>query len=73
MMLVGPRGMPEPVIKKLAETFKKVSEGPSFHKLLTTFDLPYDYQDRGQLEKEIPLQYEWVKSFLAKIGVKKEG
>jgi tripartite-type tricarboxylate transporter receptor subunit TctC len=73
MILVGPRGMPEPVIKKLAETFKKVSEGPPFHRLLTTFDLPYDYKDRGQLEKEIPLQYEWVKSFLAKIGVKKEG
>ena len=73
MILVGPRGLPEAVIKKLAETFKRVSEGPAFHKVLTTFDLPYDYKDRAQLEKEIPVQYEWVKNFLDKIGVKKQG
>ncbi len=73
MILVGPRGVPAPIAMKLAETFKKVSEGPAFHKLLTNFDLPYEYKDRTQLEKEIPVQYEWVKGFLTKIGVKKEG
>lgn len=73
MVLVGPKGLPEPVIDKVAEAFKKVSEGPAFHKVLTNFDLSYEYKDRAQLGKEIPVQYEYVKGFLTKIGVKKEG
>jgi len=73
MMLVGPKGMPEPMVKKLEEAFKKVSEGPQFHKLLEQFDLPYDYKGRAELEKEIPLQYEAAKNLLMKMGFKKEG
>ena len=73
MMLAGPKGMPEPVVKKLEEAFKKVSESPTFHKLLEQFDLPYDYMGRAELEKEIPLQYEGAKNLLMKMGFKKEG
>jgi len=73
MMLVGPKGMPEPMVKKLEEAFKKVSEAPQFHKLLEQFDLPYDYKGRAELEKEIPLQYEAAKNLLMKMGFKKEG
>lgn len=73
MMLVGPKGMPEPMVKKLEEAFKKVSESPNFHKLLEQFDLPYDYKGRAELEKEIPLDYEAAKNLLMKMGFKKEG
>jgi len=73
MMLVGPKGMPEPMVKKLEEAFKKVSEAPQFHKLLEQFDLPYDYKGRTELEKDIPLQYEAAKNLLMKMGFKKEG
>lgn len=72
MVLVGPKGMPEPAVKKLGEVFKKVSEGPNFHRLLENFDLPYAYKDRAELEKEIPVQYEQVKTLLMKIGIKEE-
>jgi len=73
MMLAGPKGMPEPAVKKLEEAFKKVSESPNFHKLLDQFDLPYDYKGRAELEKEIPPQYEAAKNLLMKMGFKKEG
>lgn len=43
------------------------------HGILTNFDFSNEYKDREQLEKEIPVQYEWVKNFLTKTGVKKEG
>ncbi len=73
MMLTGPKGMPEAMVKKLEEAFKKASESSSFHKLLDQFDLPYDYKGRTQLEKEIPIQYEASKNLLMKMGFKKEG
>ena len=73
MILVGPKGLPDPVVKKLAEAFKKVSEGPEFQKVLNQFDLPYDYKDRAQLEMEVPLEYDLIRDFLKKMGIKKEG
>ena len=73
MILVGPKGLPEPIVKRLGETFKRVADGPEFQKILTTFDLPYDYKDRAQLEKEIPVEYELIRDYLKKIGAKKEG
>ncbi len=73
MMLAGPKGMPEAVVKKLEEAFQKASESPGFHKLLEQFDLPYDYKGRARLEKEIPIQYEAAKNLLMKMGFKKEG
>jgi tripartite-type tricarboxylate transporter receptor subunit TctC len=72
MILVGPKGLPGAIAKRLGETFKKVAEGPDFQKVLTSFDLPYDYRDREQLEKEIPPEYELIRDYLKKIGVKKE-
>jgi len=66
--LVGPRGLPEGVAKKLGETFKKVAEGPEFQKVLNQFDLPYDYKDQTQLEKEIPPEYEMIRDYLKKSG-----
>lgn len=72
-IVAGPKGLPEAVTRKLAEVFKKVTDGPAFQKMLANFDLPYDYKDRAQLEKGMPAEYETIKSYLNKIGVKKEG
>jgi tRNA splicing endonuclease len=43
----------------------------SFQEVLNRFDLPYDYKDQSQLEKEIPPEYEMIKDYLQKIGVTK--
>ena len=72
-IVVGPKGMPQAISNKLGEIFKKVVEGPTFQKVLENYDLPYDYKDRAQMEKDVPVEYEWYKDFLKKIGVKKEG
>ncbi len=72
-IVVGPKGLPEAVSKKLGETFKKVVEAPGFQKVLTNFDLPFDYKDKKQMEKDVPLESEMIKNSLTKIGAKKEG
>lgn len=72
MVLVGPKGLPEPVVKKVFEAFKKVSEGPDFQNILKQINLPYDFKDRAHLEKDLPVETEWYRTFLKKFGAKKE-
>ncbi len=71
-VIMGPKGIPQDISKKLGDTFRKVAERLAFQKILADWDLPYDHKDRLQLEKEIPADHEWYKNFLKKVGVKKE-
>lgn len=70
VIVVGPKGVPDAIVKKVTDTFKEVAEGPEFQKLLSQIYLPYDFKDRAQLEKDIPAEYAWYKSFLQKVKVK---
>ena len=60
--------MPAAISKKLVETFRKVAEGPDFQKLLAGNNLPYDFKDQAQLEKDIPAEYEWYKNYFKETG-----
>ena len=71
-LVLGPAGMPAPVVKKLEDTFKKVAESAEFQDLLKKFNLPYDYKDQAQLAKDVPAETEWYKNFFQKIGAKKQ-
>jgi len=72
-IVIGPKGVPESIYQKISEAFKKTIDGPDFKKIMENFNLPWEYKDRQQLDKNIPAQYEWYKSFLEKMGVKKSG
>ncbi|MGB9699593.1 MAG: tripartite tricarboxylate transporter substrate binding protein [Thermodesulfobacteriota bacterium] len=71
-IVVGPKGLPEPIAKKLEETFKKVTESDEFQKVLANLEIPYDYKSRAQLEKDVVKDYEFYKTFLEKMGAKKK-
>ncbi len=71
LVFVGPRGIPQPIVTKVAQALKKVAESADFQSTLANADMPYDFKDQAQLEKEIPQQYESAKEMLAKMGVKK--
>jgi tripartite-type tricarboxylate transporter receptor subunit TctC len=68
--VVAPKGLPPAITKKLGEAIKKVSLEPAFQKVLTSFDVPYDYLDSEGLEKKIREQYAWFKEYLQKSGIK---
>ncbi len=67
-LVVGPKGMPQAVSKKLGDTLKASSETPEFQKILTNFNLPYIYKDRVQIEKRLPEAIAWFKSTIKKMG-----
>jgi tripartite-type tricarboxylate transporter receptor subunit TctC len=71
-ILVAPKGLPKDIYQKISTTFKKVTESSAFQKLLTNLNLPYDYKNQEELEKEMPGQSAFYKSFLDKMGAKKK-
>lgn len=72
-IVIGPKGLPKPIFQKLSATVKKVTEGPEFQKLLENLNIPYDYRDRVQLEKDVKTDFGLYKTFLEKMGAKKKG
>jgi len=73
-IVVGPKGIPGPIVKKLTAALKQVKEGPEFQKLLKNLGLPADVWSDGEaFKKEVQEQYEWYKGYLERIGAKKKG
>ncbi len=70
--VVAPKGLPPAISKKLGDAIKKITEEPSFQKVLANFDIPYDYLDQAGLENKIRKEYEWFKVYLKKAGFRKE-
>lgn len=71
-LVIGPKGLPDPIYKTLSDAIRKVVEGPDFQKALANLEIPYDYKDRRQLEKETVADFYLYKTFLEKMGVKPE-
>jgi len=71
-LVVGPKGLPDPIYKTLADAIRKVASGPDFQKALTNLEIPYDYKERKQLEEETNKDFYLYKAFLEKMGVKPE-
>jgi len=69
IMVAAPKGLPDPIRKKLHDVFKKVADGPEFQKVLTQIDMPYDYKDGRELEQEAQAKFEWYKAFYKKVGL----
>jgi len=71
-LLIGPKGVPNPVFQKIHDAFKRASEQPEFKTVMKNQNLPYEYKGRAQLEKELPTQFEWYRVNLQKWGVGKK-
>lgn len=46
-MVIGPKGMPADISKKLVEAFQKATESPDFQKMLATNNLPTNSRTRA--------------------------
>lgn len=71
-LVIAPKGLPAPVSSKLGEAVRKVVEGPEFQKALANLEIPYDYKDRQQLEKDIVEHSRFYKALFDRLGVKPE-
>jgi tripartite-type tricarboxylate transporter receptor subunit TctC len=71
LIVIGPRGMSDPVANKLADVFKKVADGAEFQNVLAQIKCPYAFKTREQLERDMISEYEWYKEYHKKTGTKR--
>jgi len=71
-LLVGPKGMPDPIFKVVEEGFRKSAHSPGFREFLNKLGVPFSFRDRRQLEADFPGRYKFYADFLKEIGITKE-
>ncbi len=69
--IIGPKGMPKPIVQKLHDAFKKGMDAPEFLAALKTFDMPKLYYNPEDSEKFIRQDFEVYGKLVKKLGLEK--
>ena len=72
-LLLAPKGLPDPIFKKLESGFRQAVYSPEFKKSLKNLSVPFSFKERRQLEAEFPKVYEFYAHLLKEIGIKIRG
>ena len=70
-IVLAPKGMTDAVYNRLADVFKKVSDGPEFQQMLKQIRSTYEFKNRSQLEKSMAFEYNLYKEYHKKTGTKR--
>jgi tripartite-type tricarboxylate transporter receptor subunit TctC len=70
--VVGPKGLPRPVVDKLHDAFKQAMDDPAFKKTMDSFDMPIVYRDPDGLLKDMKeIADRWGK-LITDLGIRQE-
>ena len=67
--LVGPKGMPAPVVKTLHDAFKRSLDDPEYLKLLATLDQPAWYQSSEDYAKWAAATFQAERATIERVGL----
>jgi tripartite-type tricarboxylate transporter receptor subunit TctC len=70
--VIGPRGLPDYVLKKLDDVFAKAVKEPEFIKVAERMCMPVVYRDRAQMNKHMEELYRQGKEFIDMLKAEKE-
>jgi tripartite-type tricarboxylate transporter receptor subunit TctC len=68
-LILAPKGVPAPVLKKLELAFRKVAYSRKFQERLENLDVPFAFKDRHQLETEAPQNYQFWGELMKELGL----
>ncbi len=72
LIVVGPKGMPKPIVKKLHEVLKKASDHPEYLATLKKLDLPSIYLPLEDLETAARKESDAIGRTVRKLGLSKQ-
>jgi tripartite-type tricarboxylate transporter receptor subunit TctC len=72
LVLLAPKGLPEPVYNKLESAFRQAAYSSKFKKVLENTNMPFVFKTRRQLEMEAPKDYQFYAEFLQELGLLKK-
>lgn len=70
--VIGPKGMPKPVVAKIADAFKKAMEDPEFISVMKKFDMDHYYLGTEDYTKYMQSDFENIGKLVQKLGLDKK-
>ena len=70
--ILGPKGIPKPIVNKLHDALKKAMEDPEFLGALNKFDMVPIYLNSEDLEKASQREFEHMGKMVQKLGLQKK-
>ncbi len=71
-ILAAPKGMPDPIYKKVEEGFTKAAHSPEFRKVLDNLGETFSFKDRRKLEADFPEEYKFFDRILNEMGIERK-
>jgi len=68
--LLGPKGLPRPVVDKLHGAFKSAMENPAFIKVMKDLEMPIVYRNPEDLGREMKDVTDYYRDLVQKVGLK---
>ncbi len=72
LQIIGPKGMPKPIVAKLHDAFRKSLDDPDYLSILKKYDMSLNYLGPEDLEKAIRQESEQIKRVVQKLGLDKK-
>jgi tripartite-type tricarboxylate transporter receptor subunit TctC len=72
LFLIGPKGIPKPIVAKLHDAFKKSLTDPDYQSILKKYDMSDNYLSPEDLDKAILQESEQIKRVVQKLGLDKK-
>ena len=72
VFLIGPKGMPKPIVARLHDAFKKSLDDPDYLSILKKYDMSLNYLGPEDLDKAIRQESEQIKRVVQKLGLDKK-
>lgn len=72
MMIIGPKGMPQTVVQKLHDVFKKAMDTKEFHEILKKYDMVPVYLNPEDCTKAVRQESDQIKRVVEKLGLLKK-
>lgn len=70
--MMGPKGIPNPIVAKLHDAFKKAMDDPDFLAVMKKLDMPTYYLNSEDYEKYIRGEFERIEKLVQKLGLQKQ-
>jgi tripartite-type tricarboxylate transporter receptor subunit TctC len=70
--VIGPKGIPKPIVAKLADAFRKAMDDPEFLEVMKKFDMPSYYLGTEDYAKYMRSDFENIGKLVQKLGLKQK-
>jgi tripartite-type tricarboxylate transporter receptor subunit TctC len=70
--VIGPKGMPKPIVAKIHDAFRKAMEDPDYKAIMKKFDMNDYYLDTEDYAKYMRSDFENIEKLVKKLGLDKK-